>query len=413
VLDRNRGADLAVLGRYPARVLPLGSAAFFVLGIVLVLLGANQAAMARDLSMDLAASGFLGASLALGLGVGVTSAGPLVDRFPRRPLFVCACLLTAAALLTADAGMSYARAVVHVTLIGVGCGFYDTLLNATALDHWRERAASPLAILHAAATAGAVVGPPLVAWTTAGSDWASSFHGLGVLYLGLAAWAALTTLPGSRADAARATRASTQEATGRAPDRGTLFTPALFALGAVAFAYVGVENGLTLFAVPWATSGLALDESAGRTAISVFWLGLLLGRLALVPRRRPFGAGLLAACGFGGAVAVCAASALSRPEIVAAMALAGLALGPVYPVMISLAGQRFPHAAGTAAGLVGGAGALGGFLLPWLTGVVGDAAGVVAGVGVLGAFSLVIAAAALPLARRQRPLSTIIRAAGE
>ena len=382
-------------------MLALGSAAFFALGIVLVLVGANQAAMARDLSMDLAASGFLGASLALGLGVGVTSSGPLVDRFPRRPLFVGACLLTAVALLTAQAGMSYARAVVHVAAIGAGCGFYDTLLNATALDHWRERAAPALASLHAAATAGAVVGPPLVAWTTAGSDWAASFHVLGLFYLALAAWATIVPLPESGADAARPALPA-REGTLDAARRTSLLAPALFALGAVAFAYVGVENGLTLFAVPWGTSGLALSESAGRTSISVFWLGLLAGRLVLVFQRRPPGAGLLAACGFAGAAVVCTASALARPELVAVMGLAGLALGPVYPVMISLAGRRFPHATGTAAGLVGGAGALGGFLLPWLTGAVGDAAGVVAAVGVLGAFCLVIAGAALALAHRSR-----------
>jgi fucose permease len=396
-------------------MLPLGFAAFFVLGIVLVIVGANQAAMARDLSMDLAASGFLGASLALGLGMGVTSAGPLVDRFPRRPLLVGACLLTAMALLTVDVQMGYARAVVHVTLIGAGCGFYDTLLNAATLDRWRSRAAPALAFLHAAATAGAVVGPPLVAWTSAGRTWAASFHGLGFLFLGIAAWGALVPLPGSGSDAARdasATSSATQRSLEEVREK-SLWTPALFALGAVGFAYVGVENGLTLFAVPWATAGLGLGEDAGRTGISVFWLGLLMGRLALVPQRRPLGAGLLTLCGFAGALVVCSATALARPELVLVMGLAGLALGPVYPVMIALVGRRFPHATGTAAGLVGGAGALGGFLLPWLTGIVGDLSGVVTAVGVLGAFSLVIAGASLSLARRAHPISTITRAAEE
>lgn len=385
-------------------MLALGSAAFFALGIVLVLVGANQAAMARDLSMDLAASGFLGASLALGLGVGVTSSGPLVDRHPRRPLFVAACLLTATALLTVEPGMSYARAVVHVTAIGAGCGFYDTLLNAAALDRWRERAAPALAFLHAAATAGAVAGPPLVAWTTAADSWTASFHALGLVHLGLAAWAAIVPLPASGADVAR-TAGTTPKGALPAEGRSTIFTSALLALGAVAFAYVGVESGLTLFAVPWATAGFAQDESSGRVAISVFWLGLLAGRLALVPLRRPPGAGLLAACGFAGAAVVCTATALGRPALVATMGLAGLALGPVYPVMLALVGRQFSHAAGTAAGLVGGAGALGGFLLPWLTGVVGDATGVVTAVGVLGAFSLVIAGAALALSHATRPIS--------
>jgi nitrate/nitrite transporter NarK len=71
--------------------------------------------------------------------------------------------------------------------------------------------------------------------------------------------------------------------------------------------------------------------------------------------------------------------------------------------MISLAGERFPHAAGTAAGLVGGAGALGGFFLPWIAGALGDAAGIETAVTALGAWSLVIGIAALALWRRRRP----------
>lgn len=375
-------------------MIALGSAAFFALGIVLVLVGANQAEIARDLSLDLSASGFLGASLALGLGVGVTVSGPLVDRLARRPLLVAACLVTAIALLTAEKGMSYSRAVGHVAAIGAGCGFYDTLLNAAAIDRWRDRAARALAVLHAAATAGAVSGPPLVAWIAANGDWTASFRALGVVFVALAAWAAFVPLPdGVVRRAAIGDRSNAWAA------RPSLVGAALFALGAVAFAYVGVENGLTLFAVPWATQGLALSEATGRTGISVFWLGLLAGRLPLVALRRAPGAGVLAASGLLGAASVCGAVALGRPELVVVMGLAGLALGPVYPVMIALAGRCFPDASGTAAGLVGGAGALGGFLLPWWTGVAGDALGVAPAVGMLGAFCLVISAAALALAR--------------
>lgn len=379
-------------------MLALGSTAFFALGIVLVLVGANQAEMARELGMDLAASGLLGASLSLGLGAGVVSAGPLVDRLPRRPIFVGACLLTAAALLTAEAGMSYARAIVHVATIGAGCGIYDTLLNAAALDRWRERAAPGLAVLHAAATAGAVAGPPLVAWTTAGASWATSFRALGLVFVGLAAWAALVPLPEASAKTAR--RVPPPHSDGRgAPPRAQSLVSGLLALAVAAFAYVGVETGLTLFAVPWATLGLALTEEAGRTGISLLWLGLLAGRIGLAALRSPPGAGLLAVCGLGGAAVVCTASALARPELGLALFATGLTLGPVYPALIAVAGRRLPHATGAASGFVGGAGALGGFVVPTLAGALGDAAGIGLAVGALGVLCLVIAGAAATLRR--------------
>ncbi len=66
-------------------MLPLGFSAFLAFGVLLVLVGANQADLARDLSLDLARTGLLGSGLAAGLGIGVMAAGPLFDRYPRRP----------------------------------------------------------------------------------------------------------------------------------------------------------------------------------------------------------------------------------------------------------------------------------------------------------------------------------------
>jgi fucose permease len=80
---------------------------------------------------------------------------------------------------------------------------------------------------------------------------------------------------------------------------------------------------------------------------------------------------------------------------------AGFVLGPVYPVMIALAGQRFPRACGAAVGLAGGAGTLGGFAIPWITGAVGDGIGIVFAVGSLGVWSLAIVLGG-EAARRER-----------
>jgi MFS family permease len=123
-------------------VLRLGSTAFFTFGIALTLLGATQAEMARDLSLDLAASGFLGAVLALGLGVGVLIAGPLVDRLPRAPLFAGACLLAAAGLFAIDPSRGYAGVVACLLVTGVGCGSYNTLTNAVVIERAGARGAT-------------------------------------------------------------------------------------------------------------------------------------------------------------------------------------------------------------------------------------------------------------------------------
>ncbi|HKA15393.1 MAG TPA: hypothetical protein VKH41_10290, partial [Myxococcota bacterium] len=98
------------------------------------------------------------------------------------------------------------------------------------------------------------------------------------------------------------------------------------------------------------------------------------------------GAGALAGALLGGTAGFAAS-----PEL--ALFAVGSALGCVYPLMIALAGQAAPGARGTAAGLAAGAGALGGFAVPWLTGAAGDAAGIALGFGSLALWCGAIAAA--------------------
>jgi fucose permease len=377
---------------------PLGFAAFVAFGVVLVLVGANQDALSRALDLDLAASGLLGAALALGAGFGVTGAGPIVDRYARRPLFVASLFVAAAALLTLHPGVSYARAFAHLVVLGAGAGFYDTLLNAVVIQRAGADAARPLALLHAGATAGAVLGPLLVGALARLGDWSASFRATGVALVVLAAWAACVPLP-PPPRAARGAQDGDDAATRDA--RGpSLWSIALLALAGVGFAYVGVETAVTVFAVPWAGGLLSLGAARGQSAISTFWLGLLVGRVAMLVARRELGVGFLLASGASGG-AVLAVSTLLRVEwIEAATFAAGLALGAVYPVMIAIAGRRFPHASGTAAGLVAGAGALGGFTVPWVAGAVGDALGISAALLAIALFSAGITLAALVLAGR-------------
>lgn len=389
--------------------LALGFSAFVAFGVVLVLVGANQAELARSLDMDLSRSGLLGAALALGAGVGVTGAGPIVDRLPRRPLFVGSLLVAAAALLTIDADARFARAFVHVLVLGAGAGFYDTLLNAVAIQPDAARTpaqlARRLAFLHAGATVGAVAGPPLVAWLASRAApgepvWVASFHATGVAMLGLALWAALVPLPPPRGGPAPAAEAAD------APR--SLVSLSLLALALVGFAYVGVETALTVFAVPWAGAH-GLPPERGQLAISALWLGLLAGRIGMLLAGRSLGTRFLVACGGGGAAVLGVALALDSARIELVMALAGVTLGAVYPVMIGLAGERFPTASGTAAGIVAGAGAFGGFALPWLAGAVGDAAGLAAGLSTVALCTLVIAFAALALRRREGTRARALR----
>lgn len=362
-------------------MLPLCFCAFLAFGAVLVLLGANQASLAAELGLDLARSGLLASALALGLGAGVVIAGPLFDRYPRRPLFVGSLLLAAAALIGVERDMTYARWLVHAAAAGAGIGLYDTLINAVVVQSYRERAARPMLAVHSAATIGAMLSPPLIGWIASAHHFTASFAAAGWAHVAIAVWAAWVPLPAP-------------EPRGSTPDGGPgLALAPLLPLAAVAFAYVGVESSVTMFAVPYASGALGLDAARGQRAIGAFWLGLLVGRLAMLAVRTALDARILVAAGAIAAALVAASTGLGAPPEIGFFGV-GAALGCVYPLMIALAGQAWPAARGTAAGLAAGAGALGGVAVPWVTGAAGDAAGITLGFASLALWCGAIAVAA-------------------
>jgi fucose permease len=371
-------------------MLGLSFCGFLCFGFVLVLIGSNQAALARDLELDLARTGMLASALAVGLGVGVVGAGPLFDRFARRPLFIALALLTGVALLGFGPTTDFPEAVLLIALVGIGAGGYDTVFNAWTIEHFGERSAKPLTILHAAVAIGAILGPLLVVATAARWHWSRSFHCIGIAHLALAASALSVRFPGP-------------PAAGTAPDAGAepVLSLAMLPFAIIGFAYVGIEISLTVFAVPYAVDGLSLDVTRGQAAISSLWLGLFAGRLAPAVLRGKLAGGVLLAAGLLSCVALVAGTLLGSDRIAILFACVGFAIGPVYPVVIALAGQRFPHSRGTAAGLAGGAGALGAFAVPWLTGVIGDEIGIGFAVRSLAFWSLAIALGSLAARRSQ------------
>ena len=364
-------------------MIPLGSAAFLLFGVVLVVLGACHAGITGSLGLSHTAFGWLGSALSAGIAVGVLAAGPLVDRYPRRPIFLASTLIVAAAMGTVGDHMSFTRALLHVAAMGAGAGVFDTLLNAVTVERWGENAVRPMAWLHAMVPVGAMATPWLVHQAGGTAEWIDFFRAVGVAFVALSVWVALVPLPGPASDAGHDETAGTR----------SFLRPAFVALCVVALAYVGIEAALTLFAVPYATGGLGLTEAHGQRAISAVWLGILLGRLLMMLPSRPLDARTIVAEGIVGAALIATATALGLPWLELVMGAVGLAISGVFPLMIALAGQLVPDSPGKAVGLVAGLGSVGGFVLPPLTGAIADGPGIAVAMGSLAIWCVVIATA--------------------
>ncbi len=339
-----------------------GFAVFLLFGVCLVLLGANQESLSADLGIDLTQLGLLGSALALGIGVGVAGAGPIVDRSPRKPLFVGAALLAAAALGWVEPGMGFTRVLAQLTAIGVAIGVQETLVNTCITQRDGLAAAKPLIVVHAGATLGAALAPLAILNLAASPSWIDVFRATAVAQLALAVVCTCLRFPEPPPHHTSAARVPL-------PLRALL--PFLW----ISFAYVGVETTLSLFIVPYADS-IGVAETRALRAMTCFWGGLLAGRLMLLTVRQRIDARFLAGAGLAGACVIGFGIGLRTEAIEAVYGLAGLGMGFVFPVLIALASEHAPAARGTATGLAAGAGALGGLAIPPLHGSLGDAFGV-------------------------------------
>ena len=355
----------------------LATATFLAFGTLLVLFGANANEIIRSLDLDYADFGLLGSMLSLGLGVGIVVAGPIADRLPRRPLFLASCIVVIAAATTLGPQTTYEGLIVHTIAIGLGAGFYETVINVIIIEKFADAAGRRLLFIHSGASFAACAAPLIVGLLRESFEieWYETFRWAGLLHIPLVAagfFQSMTTTPERTVSRSATANDAFHDFSDKTPD-GAPARPAnsklaLAAICVATFAYVGVESALTIFVVDHTVTDLDLSATRAARTISAFWGGLLVGRLASGLSARSPGAGATAVSALLGAALVLGfgLGILEIPEL--AMAMTGLVLGGVFPVMIGLAGQSLPSSPATAVGLAGGLGSLGGFIIPWYTG---------------------------------------------
>ena len=377
----------------------LATASFLAFGTLLVLFGSNATEIITSLGLDYADFGLLGSMLSLGLGIGIVVAGPIADRLPRRPLYIASCVVVIAATTTLGPQTTYERLIVHMIAVGLGAGFYETVLSVIIIEEFADAARRRLLFIHSGAPFAACVVPLIISLMRDNFEleWYVTFRWAGLLHIPLVAAACFHSM---RVKSEGTT--SQPLAVSDSPQKDSKNRIALAAICVATFAYVGVESALTVFIVDHTVTDLGLGATRAARTISAFWGGLLVGRLALGLSSRSPGAGTTALSALLGAGIIFAfgSGLLEVPEL--AVAATGLVLGGIFPVMIGLAGVSLPSSPATAVGLAGGLGSLGGFVVPWCTGVLANANGLPYAITALSGWLLLLVAAAAIARVRQR-----------
>ncbi|REG22676.1 fucose permease [Archangium gephyra] len=360
-------------------LLALSYLAFVSLGLPDAVLGVAWPSIRESFALPLAA---LGAVLAMAASAYFTS-GLFAGRFMRTAgigtLLAVSTALAATGVAGYAASPAFALFIAAACVVGFGSGAVDAGLNTYAAHHFGAR---HMTWLHAAYSTGAALGPVLMtALLTRGAGWRAGYAVIGGV---LALLAVAFTVMRRQWDAGPGEGSSPGEAPVDATSPtvsawATLRRPRVWLQIAIFFLYTGVEVTAGQWSYTVLTQARGLGTAVAGTWVSLYWAGLLAGRIVLGFVVERVGAVRLLRLGTAGAVLGALLLALPAIPAVLGLAVLGFSLAPIFPALMSETPRRVgTDAAAHAVGFQVSAATMGVAVIPSAVGLAGERLGLAA-----------------------------------
>ena len=347
----------------------LAAVAFVSLGLPDGLLGVAWPAIRGSFGRRLDALGLLLLAGTAGYVASSFSSGWLLRHLRLGPLLAASTALTAAGVIGFATAPAWWALLPLATVLGLGAGAIDAALNTATAVAYGPRT---LNLLHACYGVGAALGPLIMTRVlAAAAPWQRGYALVAAAQATLAVAFVLTRrhwpAPAPTADSSVHT---SLWASWRVPAAR---------LNVLTFVtYAGVEATLGAWTFSWLTLGRGVPPGHAGTTVSAFWFGLTAGRvLAATVGGRLEAVPLLR----GAILVVIAATVIIRADFgfvvtLAAVIVAGLACGPIFPLLVALTPARVGAAhAANAVGFQIAAAAVGLSAIPALVGLAAQRAG--------------------------------------
>jgi fucose permease len=329
---------------------------------------------------------------AIAYAAGSLGGGVVTERLGRRRVLAGAALTHGLGLALIALVPPWGVALLAAVPGGFGAGALDGGSNGLFLDLFTAGRGRALNTLHLFFSLGALSSPLVVGQLVdAGVAWQPIVIATALATVPLAALYATARLPHGRHVPAIRDEAA------RGSKPMALTWPLLtleIAIGCYVAAEVGVSNWLVRF-----LDTVPLGVATG--ALSLFWAGLALGRLvsARISDRFDHLQFTTAAVTIAGVATFAAVAVPSVGASIALFGLVGFASGPVFPMLVAIAGERFPERSAAVGGFMTGAAVVGSVLYPPIMGFMSVNIGLTA--AMLGAGLLSLACTVSLLAARR------------
>ncbi len=332
--------------------------------------------------------GLIYLAYSLAYATGSFGGGPLTERFGRRLILGGAVLIHGVGVAGLGLAPSWVVFIAAATVAGIGAGCLDGGSNGLVLDVYRDGRGRAMNLLHVSFSVGALTAPLVVgSLVESGVPWQTIAIVSGAMVTLLVVAYAIVPMPsGLRPGQASGSGVTTPGVAARR----RLLTGPLLLLGIAIAVYVasevGVSNWLVRFLEPAPLSTATL-------ALSLYWAGLTVGRLisSAVADRFDHLRFTIASTVLMAVLLAVAVLAPTLPLSIAAFAAAGVASGPIFPMIIALGGERYPERSASVGGSLTGMAIAGSIVYPPLMGLLSVTVGLMA--AMLGAVLLALASA--------------------
>ena len=361
----------------------LGFYAFVSIGINASIVGPALPTFAAQTGASLEQVGLLFTPFALGYATSVFIMTPIGARWGMRALLLsgATCLLVSLALLL----LAHSLPLIYLGAYLLGLGQSGTQVGYNSMVGLLagRNAARMLNRLNAFFGIGALTGPLFVSlgYSLFGSASVAVLLALALsapLWIGAWTWRDSVALPAGHNPA--------NPAPAPLPLARLLRQPVLWVLGATASIYVSAEVAFSGWAAVYAERGSGVSAAQSALLVTVFFAAFTLGRYVtdLIARRvKPSVIVSVAIALTGlGLLKMLAAPGLFAIHVIGA-AMVGVAMSPIYPILLSYGVRLFPQSATLVTGFLTSVAAVATLIVPSVVGVVMAGQGPAAAWGLL------------------------------